>query len=95
MADGATKSDSRLRWLNRNFDLIKLAVLTGGSGGGAGLIGHGPPGALVSGYIYGATATSTTGVNAADAAAGTTWLDDDADVIYVKKVDGTFARLVG
>jgi hypothetical protein len=55
---------------------LKWAVSSGGGGGGSGpgLIGSGPP----------------SGTDADDAASGTTWLDDDTDIIYAKKLNGNW-----
>jgi len=50
------------------------------SDGAAGLIGNGPPDGN----------TASDGTTAEDAVEGTTWLDDDTDVLYVKKADGTW-----
>lgn len=68
----------------------------GGGGVGAALVGEGPPGAEISDdFIYAATATDINGLLASEAEPGTSWFDDTNNVIYIKKIDGTFARMVG
>lgn len=49
-------------------------VLVNGGGGGAGLIGSGAP----------------AGTDADDAEPGTSWLDNDTDIIYYKKLNGSW-----
>ncbi len=48
--------------------------------GVGGLVGNGPPDGN----------TSHDGIPAESAAIGTTWLDDDADIVYFKKLNGTW-----